>query len=217
MPALVPALVGGAIGLGGTYLNKRSSDKASDSAERGTQLAVDSQNRALDYQMEQDRLPSQFRDAAMQSMGGEYGLTMDQDGNVISDGSTIHDRTMASPFYTGAIQAGNENAGRMASATGRVRGGALPMQLGQNASNAYQNAYNQQLQGLSGFARTPLNTNAIASGMQGIGNTQMMGNMAQGQIAQDRAMGITGSIGQGLNMYSKFGGNFGQGPVAGTV
>lgn len=193
-----------AVGAGTAYMSKRSADKAARASQKGVDASVASQNRALDYQMEMEALPAAYRDAAMQGLGTEYGLTLDQNGNVIGDGTTITDRVLENPLYQNALTQGNQNVGRMASATGGLRSGASNNAFYRNAQDAFQNAYLQQLQGLSGFARTPLNTNGIAGTMTNIGNTQAQGAIAQGQIAQNEQQGYINALGMGLNAYNTF-------------
>ena len=178
-----------------------SSNKSSKSIKEASEKAADSQTTALGYQQATEELPLAYRDAAMPQLGAEYGMTMDQDGNIISDGSTVGERAMSSPFYAGMLQAGESAIGRNASATGRLRGGAVPTELGANAQNAYMNAYNQQLQGLSSFANTPLNTNAIANTMAGIGGTIAQGDIAAAQAQQQGTQNAFNAIGSGLTAY----------------
>ena len=190
----IPAVLGAGASL---YTAKR----ARESSERAVDQSVAGQEQSLQYQQEVEALPLAFRDAGMNSLGGEYGLTMDNNGNVISDGSTIQDRAMNSPFYTGALEAGEDAIGRYASANGRLRGGATPARLGRNAQNAFMQSYNNQLQGLSSFARSPLNTAGIANTMSGIGNTYAQGSIAQGQINQGMYGDLANAAGSGLRAF----------------
>lgn len=199
MPA-IPAVVG----IGTAALGYKAASEAADATRDATKATTEWQNRALDYQMEQEKLPSQFRDAALTGLGYEYGLTLDEQGNIISDGSTIDQRVMDSPFYTQALEVGNENIAKTASATGGLRSGNSLDAFNRNAQNSYQNAYLQQLQGLGGLAGMPLNTNAIANTMIGIGQTQGEGHIAQGQIQQDKYQGYADTIGAGLSAYGNF-------------
>lgn len=157
---------------------------AADAARSAAGTAVDAQQRSLDYLIERDAMPMAFRDAAMQGLGAEYGLTLDESGNIISDGTSIQGRAMSSPFYTGALQAGESAIGRGSSATGRLRGGATPAMLESNAQDAFMRAYEQQLGGLSQFMSTPTNEQAISQGISGIGNTLSQGQLAAAQAQQ---------------------------------
>lgn len=178
-----------------------SSNKASKSAKEAAEASVEGQDEALQYQQSVEELPLAYRDASMGALGGEYGLTMDENGNVISDGSNINDRVMNSQMYTGALEQGENAIGRNASAIGRLRGGSTASELGFNAQSAYQNAYQNQLQGLGSFANQNLNTNSIAGTMAGIGNTQAAGITAGSQIQQQGYTNAANAIGAGLNAY----------------
>jgi len=79
--------------------------------------------------------------------------------------------------------------------------GATPASLGRNAQNAFMQSYNNQLQGLSSFARTPLNTAGIANTMSGIGNTYAQGSIAQGQINQGMYGDLANAAGSGLRAF----------------
>lgn len=181
--------------------NAYSSNKASKAAKEAAATQAEGQANALGYQQQVEELPLAYRDAAMGQMGGEYGLTFDNNGNIVSDGSTIGQRAMSSPFYQGALQQGESAIARNASATGRLRGGATPAALGGNAQNAFMAAYQQQLQGLNAFARTPLNTNAIAGSMSGIGVTNAQGQIASAQAQQQGIQNSANAIGAGLAAY----------------
>ena len=98
-------------------------------------------------------------------------------------------RAQASPFYQQAVQTGEEAVLRGAAATGGLRSGTASENLATVNQNALLNAYNQQLQGLQGFAQLPSNANQIAGGMAGIGQTMGQGITAQGQ-AQQAGMGM---------------------------
>ena len=204
MAAITTAVVAGLGTAGTAYLSKEAADATADASRDATKATTEWQNRALDYQMEQEKLPSQFRDAALTGLGFEYGLTLDEQGNIISDGSTIDQRVMDSPFYTQALEVGNENIAKTASATGGLRSGSTLDAFYRNAQDSYQNAYLQQLQGLGGLAGMPLNTEAIANTMKEIGTTEGQGHIAQGQIKQDKYQGYADAIGIGLSAYGNF-------------
>lgn len=195
--AVGTAVVGAA---SSAYSSNKSAKATKDAAKKQT----DAQGNALEYQQYTERLPLEYRDAGMKALGGEYGFTFDNEGNVISDGSTIGDRAKRSPFYTAMRSEGEDTIMRNASATGRLRGGATPSMLADNSQNAYLQAYNQQLQGLSSFAKTPLNTNAIAASMAGIGSTEAAGITAGAQAKQQGIQNAAGAIGSGLSMYGSY-------------
>lgn len=198
-----------AVTAGGVAGSIYSSNRAADASKDASRVAAESQDQALAYQQSVEELPLAFRDAGMGALGAQYGLDIDRRGNVTSDGSSIQERAMSSPLYTGALEAGESAIGRSASATGRLRGGATPAMLGQNAQNAYMTSYLDQLQGLGSFARTPLNTNAIAASMGGIGNTLAQGDIAAARAQQQGIQGATQALGSGLGLYGLYQSNKG--------
>jgi len=173
--------------------------EASDAAKEASEAAADSEAAKLEYLKEREALPMAFRDAAMVGLGQEYGLTFDESGNMISDGTSLNDRALSSPFYQQQLQEGENAIGRSSSATGRLRGGATPTMLGANAQSAYTNAYNQQLQGLNSFAYGPSNTNKIADTMGNVGSILAQGQVAQAQ-AQQQGLGTAAGLGMSALM-----------------
>ena len=71
-------------------------EEAQKASRRASGASVAAQERALDYLQEREALPQAYREAGLQGLGGEFGLTLDQEGNVISDGSTISERALTS-------------------------------------------------------------------------------------------------------------------------
>lgn len=193
--ATIGVVVGGAIVADqGSRRAARASGRASDAQER-------SQQEALDYQREVERLPLAVRNQGLIGLAGQYGLTFDEDGNLTSsDGLTPLQRAQEGPLYGELVRTGEEAVGRSASATGRLRGGATPANLADVNSQSLLRAYQQELSGLSGLAGTPLNTNAIAGGISGIGSTRAQGLIAQGQIEQQNLQNIGGLIGTGAGL-----------------
>ena len=169
-----------------------SGQGAADASEKAAAEAAEGEQNALAYMQEREALPMAFRDAAYSAMAPQYGLTYDELGNVVSDGSTIEDRTLASPYYNTMLSQGESAIGRNASATGRLRGGATATDLGANAQNAYMGAYQQQLQGLNSFMYGPNNTQNIANSMSNIGNINAMGTTASAEARQAGAGNIAG-------------------------
>ncbi len=185
----------------GAVANIWSAGKAAESAEDAARISAEASGDALAYQQEVEALPLAYRNAAMQGLGGEYGFTQDANGSVVSDGSTIEQRALSSPYYTGMLEQGEAAIGRNASATGRLRGGSTAADLGSNAQNAYMNAYNQQLEGLNAFTGTNLNTNAIANTMANIGGIQAQGITASSQATQQGYQNAIDGFTNGLNMF----------------
>ena len=171
---------------------------AGEASMAGTQTAAAAQREGLEYLKETEKLPQALREAGLTSLGGEYGLTFDEEGNVISDGTSLMDRAKASPFYEQAVQAGEEGVLRHQAATGGFRSGTTKENLAKVNQNALLTSYNQQLQGMQGFARLPSNASQIAGGMAGIGQTLGQGQVAQGQAdvaAQNQMFGDVAQLG----------------------
>lgn len=178
----------------GWLRNAFGADKAADAQREATTQAVDAQQRALDYLMQREEIPSQIRDQALTDLAGFYQVPaqMKTQEELIAEAK-------ASPLY-GAIM-GNLDLGideilRTSSATGQLRSGApkraiadtttrlaneaLLQSFGQaQARDDYSRGLN--LQGLQGLAGLGTNQNAIAGAMQGIGATQAQGTIGQAQ------------------------------------
>ena len=82
--------------------------------------------------------------------------------------------------------------------TGGLRSGGAIADTQEAQDRALLTAYNQQLSGVQNLANLPSNTNQIASGIAGIGQTQAQGITAgaQGRIAAQN-MGMNQLIGLG--------------------
>ena len=174
-------------------------DDAADAAKDASQVQAQAQREALDYLKEREKLPSAFSDAALQGFGGEFGLTLDENDEVVSDGLSIIDRARQSPFYKTSVRDAEEAVLRNASVTGGLRSGNTNDNLARANNAVLQNAYNQQLSGLQGMMNMPSNANNIAASMAGIGQTQAQGMTAAAQAQQagnqqgiDNLMGIAG-------------------------
>lgn len=146
-----------------------------DSAEDAARVQAGSQREALAYLQQTERLPQAYREGALNRLGSDYGFTLDASGRPVSDGTSISERAMESPFYTNAVQVGEEAVLRNASATGGLRSGNTNEALAQANQNAFLASYQNQLSGLQGMANLPSNANNIASNMSGIGQTQAAG------------------------------------------
>lgn len=160
-----------------------------DAARKAAQVQADYQNRALDYQMEQEALPTQFREGALTQLGDLYGLEGGE-GNQ----QALIDQAKASPLYDaimGALETGQRDIAKHQSVTG-IRGGNTATALSDYAmqleNKALMDSYNQQLSGLQGMAGLPSNVNAIANTMSNIGATEAAGITAPAQ-ARSNAMG----------------------------
>lgn len=185
------------------------SSKADKSAKQAAEIQAQSQKEALDYLKQTERLPQALREGALTGIGSEYGLTLDQSGNIISDGSSISDRAMESPFYQNAVKLGEESVLRNASATGGLRSGSTSENLAQANQNAFMASYANQLSGLQGLAQLPSNANNIAAQMSGVGQTLGQGIIggaqsaaAQSQNNINNAMGAGALALQGYETFS---------------
>ena len=177
--------VGTGIAVSG-YLSKKSSDKAVDASRGGAATQAGSEREALDYMKEREAIPQQFREGALKGLGGVYGL----EGGTGSQQELI-DKAISSPLYQGIMggqEAGEESILRNASMTGGFRSGNTQSNLYdynvQLQNKALLESYNQQLQGLTGLAGLPSNSNQIAQQTSQIGQTLGQGQIAAGQAQQ---------------------------------
>lgn len=171
-------------------------DEAADSAEDAAQISADAQREALAYLKEREEIPEQFRESALQRLGGFWDLP----GGVGSQQETIA-RARASPYFQSRLKEGEEAILRSASATGRLRSGTVPAAVGSFADRTLAEAIDKELLGLSELGRLPSNARAIAEQTSGIGHT-----LAQGQIAGSQAQ--QSAMGTGLNALIGLGGLF---------
>ena len=142
------------------------------------------QQRGLEYLIEGDAVPRQFREQALQMRAGALGM----EGGTGSQQELI-DRARNSPLYNeimGGQQAGEESIMRNAAATGGLRSGNVQANLADYntrlQNQALTQSYGNQMGELQGLSRLPSNASAIALGYGGIGST-----LAGGQLASARA------------------------------
>lgn len=174
-------------------------DDAAKAAKQASQTQADYQREALAYLKEREQLPQAYREAALQSLGAEYGVVPGEDGGIAPSGASIAERARQSEVYKallGGRDAGEEAILRNASATGGLRSGNVQQALydynTQLENEAFLQAYNQQVQGLQGLAGLPSLAPSIASATSGIGQT-----LAQGEIAAAQAQQASGAQGFG--------------------
>lgn len=186
--------------IGGVFGGGDSADASRDAAT----TAANAQREALDYLKEREEIPQQFREGALNTLGGMYGL----EGGTGNQQMLI-DQAKASPLYSAIMagqEAGEQSILRNAAATGGLRSGSAQGALtdygSQLSSNALLQSYNSQLQGLQGLANLPSNANQIGGMMTNIGATEAAGitGAAQGQQAA-QGMGINTILG-GLGLAS---------------
>jgi len=177
--------VGTGIAVSG-YMAKKSSDKAADASRAGAATTAGAEREALDYMKEREAIPQQFREGALKGLGGVYGL----EGGTGSQQDLI-DKAISSPLYQsimGGKEAGEESILRNRAMTGGFRSGGTQENLYdynvQLQNKALLESYNQQLQGLTGLAGLPSNSNQIAQQTSQIGQTLGMGQIAGAQAEQ---------------------------------
>lgn len=179
-------------------------DQAAQGAQQGAQISADAQRAALEYLKEREKLPQQFREGALNVLGGLYGLggANPQDALAKITGSAAYQNVMS------ARDAGEEAILRTAGATGGLRSGNTIDATARYAGDLQREAFNQGLQGLTGLANLPSNANQIAQGTANIGNTLAQGQIAAG-AAQQAGFGslISGGLGA-LGPYLGAGGSF---------
>ena len=201
MSAVATAVI--AVGAYSAYSANKSGKQAAGAAT----TAAASEQASLDYLKEREAIPQQFREEALQGLGGLYGL----EGGTGNQQELI-DRAIQSPLYKnimGGKEAGEESILRSASATGGLRSGNTSANM-YNYNTQLQNkalleSYNQQLMGLQGMAGLPSNTNQIAQGISNVGQIQGQGQVAAGQAIQtgnqQSINNMMGVAGLGLEAY----------------
>lgn len=208
MSAIATAIVGGAVVGGAASIY--GSKKASESAEKSSRAQLDAQMEQLNYLKEVDKLPKQYREAALTKLAGAYGAGDAVEGGQggVEGQQQLIDQARQSPLYgaiMGGQQAGEEAILRNASATGGLRSGNVQQNMydynTQLQNQALLQSYNQQLQGLQGIAGLPGQTENITNVMGAMGTTKAQGIQAQGQAWQQGLQGVSGAVGQGVGNY----------------
>lgn len=160
-----------AAGIG--YLGSR---EASSGAESAARTAAGAESDALAYQREVEALPLEIRNEFLPMLADYYRGGEGQQA-LIED-------VQSSPFYGQMIRSGQEGVLAQAGERGLTRSGNTTQDLNQSNQAVLQNLVNQRLMGISGLSQQPLNTNAIAQTMTGIGQTLGAGQIASGQAQQ---------------------------------
>jgi len=179
-------------------------DDAADASIAGANITAQGQQKALDYMKEREALPQQFREGALKGLGGIYGL----EGGTGNQQDLI-DKAISSPLYKsimGGKEAGEGSILANRAMTGGFRSGGTQENLYdynvQLQNKALLESYNQQLQGLTGMAGLPSNTNAIAQQTSQIGQTLGQGQVAAGQAQQaGTQQGFGNMLGLGTLAY----------------
>jgi len=193
----------GAIGdvFGGVF---GGGDDSGDAAIKGSQIQADAQREALAYLKEREALPQEFRESALKSLGGAFGVPGGMSGQEFMSNAE------ASPVYQALLGdrgAQEEAILRNQSATG-TRTGATEAMLAQNEIDRRSRALGGTIQGIQGMANLPSLAPAIASNITGIGTTLgqgVIGAEQSRQAGQQAGFGNMLGLGQlGLSAYSAF-------------
>lgn len=183
-------------------------DDAGDAAIKASETQAQWQKDALEYMKQREALPQQYREGALNQLGGLYGM----EGGTGNQQAMI-DRAIQSPLYQqimGGLDAGENSIMRNAAATGGLRSGNAQYALAdyntQLQNKALLESYNQQLMGLQGLAGLPSMAPAIAGGMSDIGTTYGQGIIAAAQAnqagGQNNANNFMGLGALGISAYN---------------
>lgn len=164
---------------------------AADASKAAARTQAEAQMQALNYLREREAIPQEFREGALQRLGGLMGLPGGEAGAVSAiERNPIFQATL------GQLPQQEEAILRNASATGALRTGGTEAMLAENQRQNRLQAFQNTMGGLQGLAELQSYAPQIASGMAGIGQTQ-----AQGMIgaAQARQQGMGNMLGLGMN------------------
>ena len=187
--------IGGMFGIGGG-----GGDDAADASIEAAEIQAASQREALDYLREQEAVPQQFREGALTTLGGLYGLPGGQGSIAQLEASPIY-QAMADPSV------GQEAIMRNRS-LGGLRGGGSIADVANYTQNLRNQALLQSVGGLQSLAGTPSYAPQIAGLTSGIGQTQAQGlvaaEQARQQGQQQSAGNLMGLANLGLQAYGAF-------------
>jgi hypothetical protein len=193
MPPLAVIAGGAALGIGASAIKSSS---AAGSAKKAGQAAKGGQKDKLAYLQEREALPMGLREGALQQLGGLYGLP----GGTGSQEEFIA-QARQSPLYSammGSREAGEEAILRNQAMTGGLRSGSTQEALydynTQLENQALLEAYNQRVQGLSGFTGLTDRTSEIGQTMADIGAVEAGQQQAVGQAKLGGWSGGLGAI-----------------------
>lgn len=186
----------GSFGLIDTDFSGKDAGKAAAGASRdAANIQAQAQREALNYLKEREALPQQFREAALQRLGGAFGVPGGDTGQQFMTAA------QSSPIYQaimGNLPQMEEAVLRNQSATGALRTGATDLMLAENQRKLRAEALGGVLSGIQGMAQIPSNANNIAGGMAGIGQTQAQGITAGAQATQQAQQnGMNNMLGLG--------------------
>lgn len=187
--------IGGIFGGGG--------DDGAGAARDAAGIQAQYQREALDYLKQREALPQQFREGALNRLGGLYGLEGgDPNANQAIRNNPIFQATL------GQLPQQEEAILRNQSATGALRSGGTDMMLANNQRQNQLSAYQNTIGGLQGLASLPSNAGQIAQQTSGIGQTLgqgIIGAEQSTQAEQQAGFGNLMGLGQlGLAAFSAF-------------
>lgn len=193
---------GAAGAIAGAAISANQASSAADAAASGDKDAMALQMQTMDRLA---KMLKPYRKAGELGLGGQLDL-LGLNGNDAQAASIA--ALEQSPQFTSLVKSGENALLQNASATGGIRGGntsaALaqfrPEMLSQVIESQYGKLANLSALGQNAAAQTGNNmqasTNQIAGLMSNIGQTNAMGQIAQGQNYADMFGGIAKGIGQ---------------------
>lgn len=186
------------------YLAYKGGSEAADASTEAANISAGSQEKQLEYLKEINKLPQQYKEAALTKLAGLYGI----DG--ASGQQELIDQAKSSPLYNeimGGLKQGEDAILRNASATGMLRSGNTQDALADYSirlnNQALLTAYNDRLGGLNRLAGLQTNENAIGQTMANIGGTQAAGVIASGQAMQSAYNNVGNTLLKGLELGIK--------------
>lgn len=190
--------MGGIVDFAQDLVGGITGSNAADASREAAGIQSQYQQQALDYMMQREQLPQQFREGALTQMGGLYGLE-GGDPNAVAN---LQQTPMYQAIMSG-VPASEEAILRNAGATGGLRSGGVQQNLAENIQGLQNQALYSSMQGLQGLSDLPSGAGGIANMMQGIGQTQAQGITAGAQ-AQQAGAGNIANLGMGIGSMFAF-------------
>lgn len=185
------------------FSGEEAGKRAAKASRQAAETQAQAQQNALNYLREREEVPQQFREGAIQSLGGLYGI---QGGN-----EQALQQAQQSPIYQATIGQQDqmeEAILRNQSATGALRTGATDQMLAENQRNLQLNALQNVAGGMQSLSGLQSYAPQIANQMTGIGQTQAQGQIAASQARQQasqQGMNNLMGLGQlGMAAYGAF-------------
>lgn len=155
---------------------------AAEASQNASNAAIAQQNKALEYLKEREKLPQELRESALTKLASVYGLG--EGGTGKPDFSSLLNDPYIKAQVERQTKEAEESLLRNAGMTGLTRSGNINQALMENIPKIQENAINDYLGGLKGFAGMQGNENNIANLMTQIGQTQAQGILAPAQANQ---------------------------------